>query len=154
RAAALRDRDDADLPHLQGGPPLPGDRLLLGIPLVCPQHEPLRTAEAAIGAAGGDERRLPWRRQRVLPAPRGGGMNTAELTRALPRLGVRVGANVKEGQDVYILPADLEHAPLVRALTEEAYLAGARMVSAFWWDPALKRARIEHAPPDSLSLVP
>lgn len=81
-------------------------------------------------------------------------MNVPELTRKLARLAVRGGANVEAGQDVYILPADLEQAPLVRALTEEAYLAGARMVSAFWWDPALKRSRLEHAPTDSLAFVP
>ena len=39
-------------------------------------------------------------------------------------LAVRVGANVEEGQDVFI-QALIEHAPLARAMTRAAYRAGA-----------------------------
>ncbi|MBS1677940.1 MAG: aminopeptidase [Actinobacteria bacterium] len=81
-------------------------------------------------------------------------MSVAEMTRALARLTVRSGVNVEPGQDVYIAPANLEHAPLVRVLTEEAYRAGARMVNVKWWDPALKRLRVEYGPEDSLSFIP
>jgi aminopeptidase len=81
-------------------------------------------------------------------------MNAVETMRKLARLTVRSGVNVAPGQDVYMCPSSLEHAPLVRALTEEAYLAGARMVNVKWWDPALKRLRVERGPADALSFVP
>lgn len=81
-------------------------------------------------------------------------MSAAELNRALARLTIRSGVNLEPGQDVYIAPADLEHAPLVRALTAEAYLAGARMVNVKWWDPELKRLRVEHGPADQLAFIP
>lgn len=81
-------------------------------------------------------------------------MNAAEIRQGLARLAIRSGVNLEPGQDVYICPPDLEHAPLVRALTEEAYLAGARLVNVKWWDPALKRLRVEHGSAEALAVVP
>jgi aminopeptidase len=78
----------------------------------------------------------------------------ADLERRLAELAVRVGANVAEGQDVFVRALDLSHAPLVRLIAEEAYRAGAHFVSAFYWDPYVKRARLLHASPDSLGFVP
>ncbi len=43
---------------------------------------------------------------------------------------------------------------LVRALAESAYRHGARFVDVGWFDPWVKRARIEHAPEDTLDFVP
>ena len=40
-------------------------------------------------------------------------------------LGVRVGANVAEGQLVFVVARDVTHAPLIRALARAAYRAGA-----------------------------
>jgi aminopeptidase len=72
----------------------------------------------------------------------------------LAQLTVRVGANVRPGQDVFLLGYDVVHAPLVRAIAEEAYAAGARHVSVLYWDQHVKRSRLVHAPDDSLDFVP
>jgi aminopeptidase len=68
-------------------------------------------------------------------------------------LVVRFAANVGEGQLVIVNGA-LEHAPLVRAVTRAAYLAGARWVGADYQDAHVRRALIELAPEDSLSWTP
>lgn len=81
-------------------------------------------------------------------------MNAAEIRQGLARLAIRSGVNVEPGQDVYICPPSLDHAPLVRALTEEAYLAGARIVNVKWWDPVLKRLRVERGPAEALATIP
>ena len=46
-------------------------------------------------------------------------------------LAVRVGANVQEGQQVFVHGL-VEHAELVRALTRQAYRAGASYVSVLY----------------------
>ena len=77
-----------------------------------------------------------------------------ELVRVLARLAVRSGANVAEGQDVVVLAYDIEHAPLARAIADEAYRAGARYVSLLYWDQHVKRSRLLHAPEDTLTSAP
>src|SRR4051794_966911 len=72
----------------------------------------------------------------------------------LARLAVRVGAGVTPGQDVIVFGWGVEQAPIVRAVAEEAYVAGARFVSVQYWDQVAKRARLLHAPADSLDFVP
>jgi aminopeptidase len=67
---------------------------------------------------------------------------------------VRVGANVAPGQDVFVLSMGLEHAPLARAVVDEAYAAGARFVSVLYWEPHAKRSRLRRAPRESLAFVP
>jgi len=69
------------------------------------------------------------------------------------RLTVEVGANVGEGQFVWVsaLP---EHAPLARAVARIAYEKGARYVDVDYADQHVRRARIEHAPEDSLGWTP
>ncbi len=62
---------------------------------------------------------------------------------------VRVGVNVQPGQDVHV-SALVEHAPIARAVTEQAYLAGARRVVVDYADVHLRRSAIEHAPDDGL----
>jgi len=64
-------------------------------------------------------------------------------------LVVRVGANVREGQDVSI-HAFVEQAPFVRALAAAAYNAGARYVAPFYADQYVKRELIRHASDDVL----
>ncbi|HWH55898.1 MAG TPA: aminopeptidase [Gaiellaceae bacterium] len=78
----------------------------------------------------------------------------AELERRVAELAVRVGANVAPGQDVVVFSLSLEHAPLARLIADEAYRAGARYVSAIYWDAYVKRARLLHAPEESLGFVP
>jgi aminopeptidase len=72
----------------------------------------------------------------------------------LARLAVRVGANVAPGQDVFVLATAVEQAPAARLVAEEAYRAGARFVSVIYWDDEVKRARLRHAPADSLGFEP
>jgi aminopeptidase len=64
-------------------------------------------------------------------------------------LVVRVGANVREGQDV-LLSAYVEQAPFVRALAAAAYGAGARYVVAQYADQFVKRELIIHGADDVL----
>jgi len=77
-----------------------------------------------------------------------------DWTHSLARLAVRIGANVAEGQDVVVLAYDVEHAPLARAIADEAYRAGARYVSVIYWDQHVKRSRLLYAPADTLESVP
>ena len=68
-------------------------------------------------------------------------------------LAVRVGANVEEGQTVFI-GAMVEHAPFARALTRAAYGAGARYVDVRYTDQHVRRAMIEFGPDDALEHTP
>ena len=79
-------------------------------------------------------------------------MNEVEL-QSYASLVLSVGANMQVGQDVTV-NAMLEHAPLARALAEEAYAMGARYVDIWYWDPHAKRSRIRHAPEDTLGWTP
>jgi aminopeptidase len=72
---------------------------------------------------------------------------------ALAGLAVRLGANVQRGQ-VVAVAADPEAAPLVHAVTEAAYRIGARFVDVAYFDPEVKRLRIQHADPETLGYVP
>jgi aminopeptidase len=65
------------------------------------------------------------------------------------QLAIEVGLNLVPGQDLQIT-AMLEHHPFVRALAETAYAAGARYVDVNYVDQHVTRARIKHAPEDSL----
>jgi aminopeptidase len=68
-------------------------------------------------------------------------------------LTVRVGANVQEGQELFI-QALVEHAPLVRALTRQAYRAGASYVNVLYRDQHVRRAMIELGPDEALTYTP
>jgi aminopeptidase len=72
---------------------------------------------------------------------------------ALADLAVNFGANVQPGQIVGVT-GELEHAPLVRRIAEQAYEKGARFVDVAYFDPHVKRARIAYAPGDTLEFVP
>jgi aminopeptidase len=68
-------------------------------------------------------------------------------------LAVRVGANVQEGQEVFV-GGLVEHAELVRALTRQAYLAGASYVNVAYEDQHVRRAMIELGPEEALTYSP
>jgi aminopeptidase len=68
-------------------------------------------------------------------------------------LAVRVGANIEEGQAVFIA-GRIEHAPLVRALTHASYRAGARYVDVYYVDQHVRRAMVELGPDDALEHTP
>jgi aminopeptidase len=66
---------------------------------------------------------------------------------------VRIGANVAASQNVFI-GTQVEHAPLARALTRQAYAAGARFVDVQYVDPHVRRAMIELGPDETLDHSP
>jgi aminopeptidase len=68
-------------------------------------------------------------------------------------LAVRVGANVQPGQLVDVI-ARVEHAPVARAVTREAYKAGAAYVDVYYTDQHIRRALIEGAADELLSWTP
>ncbi len=76
------------------------------------------------------------------------------IVERLAELAVTFGANVQPGQIVGITGELGGHEPLVRAVAEAAYRRGARFVDVNWFDPRVKRARIEHAADDTLDFVP
>jgi aminopeptidase len=68
-------------------------------------------------------------------------------------LCVRVGANLQEGQELFI-QGIVEHAPLIRALTRQAYRAGASYVNVLYRDQHVRRAMIEFGPDSALTYSP
>jgi aminopeptidase len=71
----------------------------------------------------------------------------------LADLVVGFGANVQPGQIVAV-SGEPGKEPLVRAIAAAAYKRGAKFVDVQWFDPWVKRARIEHAADDTLDFVP
>ena len=74
-------------------------------------------------------------------------------TRRLAELAVGFGANVQPGQIVAV-EAETGNERIVRALADCAYERGAKFVDVAYFDPYVKRARLEHAAEDTLSFVP
>jgi aminopeptidase len=72
---------------------------------------------------------------------------------AFADLIVNFGANVQAGQIVDVATA-LGKEELTRAITASAYRRGAKFVDAVYWDPHLKKARVEHAADDVLDFIP
>ncbi|WP_049570967.1 aminopeptidase [Nonomuraea sp. SBT364] len=56
--------------------------------------------------------------------------------------------------DRVLINAEIEHAPLARALTEAAYARGARYVDIWYFDPYARRSRVRHADEATLGEVP
>jgi aminopeptidase len=79
-------------------------------------------------------------------------MDAAALER-LADLVVGFGANVQHDQIVAV-SCEPGKEPLVRAIAASAYRRGARFVDVTWFDPWVKRARIEHAREETLEFVP
>jgi aminopeptidase len=71
---------------------------------------------------------------------------------ALAELAVH-GANVQRGQ-VVAVGASVGQEELARAIAGAAYRRGALFVDVSYFDPRVKRARIENADPDTLGFVP
>jgi aminopeptidase len=64
-----------------------------------------------------------------------------------------LGANLQQGQ-VLLISAELGQVDAVRAVATAAYQRGAKFVEVAYFDPYVKRARIEHADESTLSFVP
>ena len=79
-------------------------------------------------------------------------MDAATLAR-FADLVVGFGANVQQDQIVAV-GCEPGKEYLVRALAASAYRHGARFVDVGWFDPHVKRARIEHAREETLDFVP
>ena len=77
---------------------------------------------------------------------------TAERFSRLAELAV-YGANVQAGQ-IVIVNAEIGLEAQARATAEAAYKRGAKFVDVVYFDPWVKRVRIEHADPDTLDFVP
>ncbi len=65
-------------------------------------------------------------------------------------LVVQVGANVQAGQEVLVV-ADVAHAPIARAVAEQAYVVGASRVRVEYTDPYVRRSALCHAPEAALT---
>jgi aminopeptidase len=76
-----------------------------------------------------------------------------DVLRSYAELVVRTGVNLAPGQEL-LVEAQLDHAPLVRAITEEAYTAGARHVDVNYADPYVRRARAALSPDEALGWTP
>jgi aminopeptidase len=68
-------------------------------------------------------------------------------------LAVRVGANVQPSQEVFVVGL-VEHAELIRALTRQAYRAGASYVNVLYGDQHVQHAMIEFGPDEALTHSP
>jgi aminopeptidase len=66
---------------------------------------------------------------------------------------VHFGANVQAGQ-ILDIASGLGKEELTRAITSSAYKLGAKFVDVYYWDPHLKRARVQYAAEDVLDYVP
>jgi aminopeptidase len=66
---------------------------------------------------------------------------------------VNFGVNVQPGQ-IVDLGSGLGKEELTRAITASAYKRGAKFVDVNYWDPWLKRARVQYAADDVLGFVP
>src|SRR5439155_23081788 len=71
----------------------------------------------------------------------------------LAELAVGFGANVQPGQ-IASVGADVGQEECARAVAAAAYRRGAKVVEVTYFDPLVKRARIEYAPDDTLEFVP
>lgn len=80
-------------------------------------------------------------------------MTPEERLERYARLAVEVGANVGEGQ-VLSIAADVEHAPLARAIAAAAYARGARYVDVDYSEPHARRARIVYGDEATLDWSP
>jgi aminopeptidase len=79
-------------------------------------------------------------------------MDDATLER-LADLVVGYGANVQPDQIVSV-SCQPGKERLTRQIAASAYRAGAKFVDVTWFDPYIKRARVEHARDDTLDYVP
>jgi aminopeptidase len=72
---------------------------------------------------------------------------------ALADLLVGFGANVQPGQ-IVSLDTEIGKEEMTRRVAASAYRHGAKFVDVQYFDPWVKRARIEHAAEDTLSFIP
>jgi aminopeptidase len=71
----------------------------------------------------------------------------------LAEVAVKVGLGLKEGQEL-IMTAPMETLPLARKIVEQAYKAGAKLVTTFYSDDPSVLARYQYAPDASFDYAP
>ena len=71
----------------------------------------------------------------------------------LAEVAIRVGLGLRAGQEL-VLTAPTDALPLVRRLTEQAYKAGAKLVTTFFSDDVTTLARYQFAPDGSFDYAP
>ena len=72
-----------------------------------------------------------------------------EILEKYAKLVLKTGLNLQPGQRLFIWANQLELAPLVREIVDQAYQGGCPLVSVLWNDDQLQKSRFEHAPRDS-----
>ena len=80
-------------------------------------------------------------------------MSSETLAGRFADLAVGLGANVQPGQIVSV-SADIGLEEVVREVAAAAYQRGAKFVDVSYYDPQVKRARIQHAASETLEFVP
>jgi aminopeptidase len=80
-------------------------------------------------------------------------MSSERHVERLAQLCVDYGVNLQPGQ-VLQVNAEYGQEEMARALAARAYERGAKFVDVWYFDPHVKRARIEHADEETLSYVP
>jgi aminopeptidase len=71
----------------------------------------------------------------------------------LAEVAVKVGLGLKEGQEL-IMSAPMDSLPLARKIVEQAYKAGAKLVTTFYADDPSALARFQFAPDASFDYAP
>lgn len=69
------------------------------------------------------------------------------------KLAVHEGVALRKGQEL-LISAEIEAAPLVRLVAEEAYKAGAKNVEVFWSDPQVALARLKNGSDEAIGYAP
>lgn len=80
-------------------------------------------------------------------------MTHEQLLDSYAHLTVRTGLNLQKGQQL-VITAPLDAVPLVRRITEQAYKAGASLVTTFYSDDETTLARYRLAPQDAFDTAP
>ncbi len=80
-------------------------------------------------------------------------MPTKEVLEKYAHLLVRGGCNIQPGQELYV-SADVEQAPLVRAIVAQAYAAGASNVTTYFTDEQVSRMGYQNKPLESFREFP
>jgi aminopeptidase len=80
-------------------------------------------------------------------------MTHEKLLDTYAKLAVRTGLNLQKGQQL-VITAPLDAVPLVRRITEQAYRAGASLVTTIYADDETTLVRFQHAPDDAFDTAP
>ena len=115
--------------------------------------EPAESAGAGFAGAGADSTGVGSTEPAESAGAGFAGAGAGSRLDAYADLAVRVGANVQEGQTLFLI-SQVEHAPLTRALAQAAYRAGARYVDVRYADQHVRRAMIELGPDEALTHTP